>query len=98
MSTTTSTQSTPKRHVNLAYVAVPRSPWSVNKNSFVTPNVSPRKQQKLRMQDTPDDLGGYGESDFESPVKRRGITDSIKSTGRRTGDRDDRGMCPPLYP
>lgn len=83
--------------MNLAYVAVPRSPWSANKNGFVTPNMSPRKQEKSRMKDTPDDLGGYGESDFESPIKRRGVTDSVKSTARRTGDRDDRGMFFLLY-
>ncbi|KAJ3560203.1 hypothetical protein NP233_g10992 [Leucocoprinus birnbaumii] len=79
---------TPKRPMNLAYVEVPRSPWQ--KNGFLTPNVSPRKREKSAMQYTPDDLGGYGESDLDSPFKRRGITDSIKSSARRTGDRDDR--------
>jgi len=85
---------TPKRLENLAYVAVPRSPWltdSAGKNGFLTPTNSPLKQQKLMMQGTPDDLGGYGESDLESPIKHRGLTDSIKSSARRTGERDDRG-------
>ena len=84
---------TPKRLENLAYVAVPRSPWtdSSRKNGFLTPNNSPLKQRKFMMQGTPDDLGGYGESDLESPIKRRELTDSIKSSARRTGERDDRG-------
>ncbi|KXN83113.1 Protein rad9 [Leucoagaricus sp. SymC.cos] len=84
---------TSKRPVNLAYVAVPRSPWltpTSRKNGFVTPTISPRKQEKSRVQDTPDDLGGYGEDDYDSPVKRRDLTDSVKSSARRTGDRDDR--------
>jgi len=85
---------TPKRLENLAYVAVPRSPWltdSSRKTGFLTPNNSPLKQRKFIMQGTPDDLGGYGESDFESPIKHRELTDSIKSSARRTGERDDRG-------
>jgi len=84
---------TPKRLENLAYVAVPRSPWtdSSRKNGFLTPNNSPLKQRKFMMQGTPDDLGGYGESDLESPIKHRELTDSIKSSARRTGERDDRG-------
>lgn len=44
------------------------------------------------MDDTPGDLGGYGpEDDFESPLKRQSLTDSIRSSARRTGDRDERG-------
>jgi len=85
---------TPKRLENLAYVAVPRSPWltdSSRKNGFLTPNNFTLKQQKFMMQGTPDDLGGYGESDLESPIKYRELTDSIKSSARRTGERDDRG-------
>lgn len=86
---------TPKRPVNNAYVSIPRSPWFTppsRKNGFVTPSMSARKREKSRMNDTPDDLGGYGaEDDFESPIKRRDLTDSIRSSARRTGDRDDRG-------
>lgn len=60
--------------------------------------MSARKHGKSRVDDTPDDLGGYGAEDgYGSPIKRRDITDSIKSSARRTGDRDDRGKsCPYL--
>lgn len=82
-----------KRPVNLAYVAVPCSPWSTDysqKNDFHTPNNSSWKEQKSMIQGTPD-LGGYGESDSASPFKYREPIDSIKGSVRRTGERDDRG-------
>ncbi len=89
---------TPKRPTLIPYVSVPppRSPWltpSSRKNGFVTPAGSSKRIGKSRMNDTPDDLGGYGPEDgFGSPIKRRSLTDSIRSSARRTGDRDDRGM------
>jgi cohesin loading factor subunit SCC2 len=47
-------------------------------------------QGKMKVDDTPDDLGGYGSVDDESP--HRYWNSSLKSSGRRTGDRDDRGI------
>jgi len=78
-----STTETPthKRIVNLAYVEVPPSPYS-------TP-FSPRKGSMTKNLDTPSDLGGYGPE--SSPIKRRDIFDSVKTSARRTGDRDERG-------
>lgn len=76
---------TNKRVVHKAYVAVPKSPW-------LTPS-STRKptNQAEKPGDTPD-LGGYGseEDGPASPTKRYTI-DSVKSSARRTGDRDERG-------
>jgi cohesin loading factor subunit SCC2 len=49
-------------------------------------------RKKSRIGDDSPDLGGYGPVDGDgSPIKRRNITDSVKSSARRTGDRDDRG-------
>lgn len=76
---------TNKRVVHKAYVAVPRSPW-------VTPSSSRKpSQQSGKPGETPD-LGGYG-SEEDGPVSptKRFTTDSVKSSARRTGDRDDRG-------
>ncbi|KAF4617468.1 hypothetical protein D9613_005695 [Agrocybe pediades] len=77
---------TPKRIV-MAYVDVPPSPW-------LTPS---RKQSlesaKNKVTFTPD-LGGYGsdEDGPASPTKRSTLHDSlVKSSSRRTGDRDERG-------
>lgn len=55
-------------------------------------SVSTKRFGKMKVDDTPDDLGGYGseEDDSYSPV--RGAASGVKSSTRRTGDRDDRGM------
>lgn len=76
---------THKRIVHKAYVAVPRSPW-------LTPSSSRKPtQQSGKPGETPD-LGGYGsEEDGPASPTKRYTTDSIKSSARRTGDRDDRG-------
>ena len=90
MSTSTSTSKismTPSR-MTLAYVAVPPKPW-------LTPS-SPLKGSlkqlgKMKIIDTPD-LGGYGTEDDDgaySPI-RTNLNDTIKSSARRTGDRDER--------
>lgn len=92
---------TPKRTPNFAYVSVPRPTWATpytRPNGFTTPSM-PRR--KFKMDDHSPDLGGYGPVDGDgSPIKRRNITDSAKSSVRRTGDRDDRGepfsYFPPL--
>lgn len=72
---------TVKRIVNKAYVSVPPIPYYL----------TPKSARKLDS----DDLGGYGseESSPSSPTKRTSIHDSVRSSARRTGDRDDRGMC-----
>ncbi|PPR07277.1 hypothetical protein CVT26_012437 [Gymnopilus dilepis] len=88
-STDTLTLSTPKtvsvsksKLVNRAYVAVPPSPYA-----------TPFSVRRGGSHDTPD-LGGYG-SDAgvgSSPTKRGfSVNDSVKSSARRTGDRDERG-------
>ena len=86
------TTPTTKRIVNLAYVSIPPSPWltpSSRKGSMVIHS----RTGKNNVQDTPDDLGGYGSEDDVplSPSKGRSIHDSVKSSARRTGDRDERG-------
>ena len=86
------TTPTAKRIVNLAYVSIPPSPWltpSSRKGSLIIHS----RMAKDKAQDTPDDLGGYGSEDDVplSPSKGRSIHDSVKSSARRTGDRDERG-------
>ncbi|KAF8904085.1 hypothetical protein CPB84DRAFT_1773363 [Gymnopilus junonius] len=75
------------RIVNRAYVEVPPSPYATpfsNRHSV--------QPDSARTQDTAD-LGGYGseEDGPGSPTKRSTINDSVKSSARRTGDRDERG-------
>jgi len=67
--------------VNKAYVSVPPRPYYL----------TPKSARKLDS----DDLGGYGSEDGgpSSPTKRTGIHDSVRSSARRTGDRDERGTC-----
>ncbi|PPQ86325.1 hypothetical protein CVT25_005626 [Psilocybe cyanescens] len=93
MSATSSNNITPthKRIVNLAYVAVPPSPWLTpspsRKSSVKTDSV----RSKVTFNDTPD-LGGYGsEEEGPSSPTKRSLNDSVKSSARRTGDRDERG-------
>ena len=87
---------TPKR-VNLAYVFVPPSPYltpfSSRKGSENASMLSEKRQGKMKIDDTPNDLGGYGSDDdfSSSPTRGRGLFDSVKSSARRTGDRDERG-------
>ncbi|TFK39055.1 hypothetical protein BDQ12DRAFT_682942 [Crucibulum laeve] len=91
---------TPRRIVNKAYVEVPKPVWLTPSSSsgrktptscFKTPGMSEKQRGKMRVdgvEDTPDDLGGYG-SEEGSPVKR-GLMSDVKTSARRTGDRDDR--------
>ena len=83
---------TVKRVVNLAYVSIPPSPWSTPSSRKGSMVIDPRTG-KHKVQDTPDDLGGYGSEDDGplSPMKGRSVHDSVKSSARRTGDRDERG-------
>ncbi|KJA17973.1 hypothetical protein HYPSUDRAFT_205707 [Hypholoma sublateritium FD-334 SS-4] len=77
---------THKRIVNNAYVSIPPSPWS-------TPASTRKMNGGSGKWQASDDLGGYGSQDDgpSSPSKRSGLTDSVKSSARRTGDRDERG-------
>jgi cohesin loading factor subunit SCC2 len=48
----------------------------------------------MTINDTPDDLGGYSTEDEDgaySPI-RTNLNDTVKSSARRTGDRDERRM------
>lgn len=87
------TPTTTKRIVNMAYVSVPPSPWLTPSSSRKGSTHMYSTNGKNKLNDTPDDLGGYGseEDGPSSPTKRRGIVDSVKSSARRTGDRDERG-------
>jgi cohesin loading factor subunit SCC2 len=76
-----------------AYVEVPPLPMSYrtpskSQDRSGSLSVSTKRFGKMKVDDTPDDLGGYGseEDDSYSPVRG-----SVKSSTRRTGDRDDRG-------
>jgi len=64
------------KRVNLAYVEVPKPPY-----------LTPKSTRKLDS----DDLGGYC-TENDSPIKKMGINDSVRSSARRTGDRDERGI------
>jgi cohesin loading factor subunit SCC2 len=88
------TPTTTKRIVNMAYVSVPPSPWLTPSSSRKGSAHMYSTNGKIKLNDTPDDLGGYGseEDGPSSPTKRRGIMDSVKSSARRTGDRDERGQ------
>ncbi|KDR82399.1 hypothetical protein GALMADRAFT_220397 [Galerina marginata CBS 339.88] len=91
---TTSINTTPthKRIVNKAYVSVPPSPWVTPSSSRKGSTQSDFQKSKVKFTDTPD-LGGYGSEDDgpSSPTKRSNVNDSVKSSARRTGDRDERG-------
>jgi cohesin loading factor subunit SCC2 len=72
---------------NLAYVEVP--PLSA---TWKTPSPSRRScksvgSQDMDMVDSPVDFSGYGSEDLSSPTR----ASVFKSSGRRTGDRDERG-------
>lgn len=79
------------------YIEVPPLPksWFTPSRSASQKSVtslSRKMQGKMKVDDTPDDLGGYGSvDDDDSP--RRYWNSGVKSSARRTGDRDDRGMA-----
>ncbi|KAG5642305.1 hypothetical protein DXG03_003025 [Asterophora parasitica] len=77
-------QITPTPRRNLAYVAAPTKPW-------LTPTSSRQGSAKQlgKMKDDSPDLGGYG-SDDDDPYSPTRSNDAVKSSARRTGDRDDR--------
>ncbi|KAG5351628.1 hypothetical protein C0989_005551 [Termitomyces sp. Mn162] len=81
---------TPRGTVSMAYVAVPSAPWltpTSSRKGSVT-HMSDKIWKMKNADDTPD-LGGYGSDDDDgaySPTR----SDAIKSSARRTGDRDER--------
>ncbi|KAF9005451.1 hypothetical protein BDQ17DRAFT_1353128 [Cyathus striatus] len=78
---------TPKK-MNFAYVQIPVKPWSTPKTPVMTEKQ--RGKMRDRMDDTPDELGGYYISEDDSPVKRSLFDSGVKTSARRTGERDDR--------
>ena len=78
-----------KKTATLAYVEIPPKPWLSPSSSRKLSISSPRlfsKENLGKPADEQHDLSGYG-SDY-SPYK---VTDTTKSSARRTGDRDERG-------
>ncbi|KAF8073449.1 hypothetical protein FPV67DRAFT_1559883 [Lyophyllum atratum] len=87
--TPTQTTSTPRRQ--MAYVAVPPNPWltpTSSRKGSVT-QLSEKRLGKMKSDDTPD-LGGYGSDDDDGAYSPSRTNDTVKSSARRTGDRDDR--------
>lgn len=95
-STTATATTTSKSSKKLQpYIEVPPLPksWFTPSRSSSQKSItslSKKMQGKMKVDDTPDDLGGYGSVDDDSP--RRYWNSSVKSSARRTGDRDDRGI------
>lgn len=98
-STSTSTISKSSRKM-LAFVEVPPLPkeWKTPNRSVTS--LSKKLQGKMKVEDTPEDLGGYGSVDEDSFSPPQYDSSPTKSSARRTGDRDERGMrglgCHPL--
>ena len=74
---------------NVSRVSVESTPTAKRVNLAyveipIPPYLTPRSSRKLDS----DDLGGYG----TSPTKKSSISDSVRSSARRTGDRDERGI------
>jgi cohesin loading factor subunit SCC2 len=95
-STTATATTTSKSSKKLQpYIEVPPLPksWFTPSRSSSQKSItslSKKMQGKMKVDDTHDDLGGYGSVDDDSP--RRYWNSSVKSSARRTGDRDDRGI------
>lgn len=79
------------------YIEVPPLPksWFTPLRSASQKSVtslSRKMQGKMKVDDMLDDLGGYGSVDDDDYSTKRYGNSSIKSSARRTGDRDDRGI------
>lgn len=97
-STPQMTTTTPRR--NLAYVAVPPKPWLTPKSSHngSGSHMSNKQWGKLKSDGGSPDLGGYGsEDDDDGAYSPTRTNDVVKSSSRRTGDRDERGKRFPLF-
>ncbi|KZP26313.1 hypothetical protein FIBSPDRAFT_1040859 [Athelia psychrophila] len=88
-STSTSTISKSSRKM-LAFVEVPPLPkeWKTPNRSVTS--LSKKLQGKMKVEDTPEDLGGYGSVDEDSFSPPQYDSSPTKSSARRTGDRDER--------
>lgn len=78
----------------MAYVAVHHKPWltpSPTHKGFRPPKMSGKQLRKMKVttKDDEDDLGGYGTPDGDAYSPTR--SETVKSSARCTGDRDDRG-------
>jgi len=85
---------TPWKVLKMAYVAVPHKPWltpSPTHKGFRPPKMSQKRLGKMKVtaEDDEDDLGGYGTPDDDAYSPTR--SETVKSSARRTGDRDGRG-------
>jgi cohesin loading factor subunit SCC2 len=75
----------------LAYIAVPPKPWLTPSSSL---KGSHKQLGKMTINDTPDDLGSYSTEDEDgaySPIHTN-LNNTVKSSVRRTGDRDEHRM------
>ena len=93
--TTTPFQATPtlRKVQKMAYVAVPNKPWLTPspRKGLLPQKISEKRLGKMKVtaEDDEDDLGGYGTPDDDAYSPTR--SETVKSSARRTGDRDDRG-------
>ncbi|KAF8636245.1 hypothetical protein AX17_003730 [Amanita inopinata Kibby_2008] len=87
------TPSSGQKRLFMAYVSVPPPPAWLTPTSSRKGGQTPTKSGKTRqmnLDDTPD-FGGYGMDEDESPTRPRANHGSmVKSSSRRTGDRDER--------
>lgn len=91
-STASASTTASKSRTILAFVEVPPLPkeWRTPSQKSVN-SLSTKMQGKMKVDDTPDDLGGYGSVDEDSFSPQRYDHSPTKSSARRTGDRDERG-------
>ncbi|KAF5374102.1 hypothetical protein D9615_008832 [Tricholomella constricta] len=89
--TPSQTTPTPRRIVNMAYVSVPPKPWLTPTSSRkgLAGHLSAKQLGKMKRDDSPD-LGGYGSDDDDGAYTPTRFNDTVKSSARRTGDRDER--------
>ncbi|KAF9267598.1 hypothetical protein L218DRAFT_955463 [Marasmius fiardii PR-910] len=78
-----------RKTLTIDHVNVPPKPWltplSPRKKSISSPSIlGDGKAGNVRIDDSPDDLGGYG-TEEDSPTKGRSLLDSVQSSARRSG-------------
>ncbi|TDL22099.1 hypothetical protein BD410DRAFT_770589 [Rickenella mellea] len=81
-SSTVKLNATPRKLSMQPFVELPSLP-----KSWSTPTASQKSLGKQRQRDG-DDLGGYGSEDWSA--RRDAMYSGVRSSGKRTGDRDDR--------
>ena len=104
--TPTSAQSQSQRSIGSTKSIIKLQPYidvPILPKSYFTPSrsvssksigsLSRKMEEGMTVDNTPDDLGGYGSVDDDeySPTRSHGYS-SVKSSARRTGNRDDRGI------